>query len=196
MGTGAIAGVETNPNGHKHHTGISKSYLSGESRYPPEPQRLNSDGNNDSSEEQDSDIEPTYTPPTNNHTCTNTNNRQKPPKEYQRQSQEARDKINLQEEKDRKADEQRAKDMKRLRKELINRQRSSFIRHATKYNELENNMLFERVGLGVEHISSSSEAPPEWASNHFAGVISGLDANDNITYKMMPEPEDNLIYRI
>ena len=199
MGTPVVAGAQ---NIHiTHQSGTSKAYLGGESRYPPDTHEdgqdsdisLQADDTED--ESQDIDLDPTQQTPNMEPTINisnvhNVRNQQKP----QRQTPNDEERIKMNE-KYRKEEKERIENEKKLK--VLRKQLLAAKIHLTidELKNLQNNMVYEKVGLGRKYISNAMRAPPEWRKKPLISVciISGEEAQST-EFETMEEPEHNLIY--
>ena len=86
-------------------------------------------------------------------------------------------------------------DLRALRQALLYRTSAKFIKDALKYDDLKNNMLFERTGLGRAYVQTASTSPPKWDTTRDVGVLDATNLNDNNkSYIRLPEPDSGLIY--
>ena len=179
MGAQVIAGAKTN--NIKHQSGISKAYLGGESRYPPD---------SESDEGQDSDILMQHSenehelPPTKN------TNQQTPRKPTP--NDEEKIKMEEQRRKEEQTQINNKKKLKRIQKDLLDVNIRLTI---DELKNLQNNMIYEKVGLGRKYISNAMRAPPEWRHKPMVSIAVITDEEAQSTdFETLEAPEHNLIY--
>ena len=192
MGTHANTGAIINHTAHQ--SGISKSYLGGESRYPPESEfeeSQNSDifihhSDSEADESQDIDINDNIQPTTSHRNQHHTHSRGPTPDD------DEKTKMNEKQRKEEQARIQNAKNLKILRKKALI---SQIIRTANDYKALQNNLIYEKVGMSRKYIHSATRAPPEWRHKPMVSIAVITDQEAQSTqFETMEAPEHNLIY--
>ena len=194
MGTQRIAGAKTN---HlTHQSGISKSYLGGGSRYPPDNESEEGqdsdisvqDNGNESDTSQDSDCNDTnIKQPTTTH-----HSRNMPKPRPNTPADDEKTQMNEKLRKEEKARIKQEKDLKILRKKAL---ASQIIRKAQDFQALQNNLIYEKVGMSRKYINTATNAPPEWRHKPMVSVAVITDREAESTqFETVQAPEHDLIY--
>ena len=108
------------------------------------------------------------------------------------QNDQNRSKIRESEEKTKEYNEKLAKV---LRQQLLERQKHNTVLNVTTMDQLQNNMVYHRSGIGRECIHSAAHYPPEWSKDMVMGATTDINPNNpNVLILDAKYTEDGLIY--